>query len=179
MSPTNLCRLSESIYEHSNLPVHTPKYPIMKTASLLLLMTVVLFSACKNDIDNDPVCNVQAGTNMRFFEFEHVASGKTFVAWTNQDGLLAVVDQQLSLPLEQRTMHINGPIIRLSASCGDLNKGWSWIHKPNAWTLADASIELCDGSPQYVEDHLDEYVDVVGAYCPWSSRLKAEISSPF
>ncbi|HMQ60414.1 MAG TPA: hypothetical protein PKE06_07090 [Flavilitoribacter sp.] len=151
----------------------------MKTASLLFLMIVVLLSACKNDIDIDPICNLEAGPSMRFFEFEHVASGKTFIAWTNQDGLLAVVDQQLSLPLEQRTMHINGPIIRLSAGCGDLNRGWRWVHKPNAWTLADVSIELCDGNPQYVEDHLDEYVDVVGAYCPWSSRLKAEISSPF
>ncbi len=151
----------------------------MKTNHLMLLfLGLALFAACKTDDDNNPVCNLQASAGSRFFEFEHVSSGKTFIAWTNQDGLLAVIDQQLALPVEQRGMHINGPVIRLAESCGDLNRGWSWIHQPNAWTLSDLSIELCDGSPQYVEDNLDEYIDVVGAYCPWGSRVKAEIQSP-
>jgi hypothetical protein len=37
--------------------------------------------------------------------------------------------------------------------------------------MADATIELCDGSPSYVEANLTEYVEVVRRYCPWGATL--------
>jgi hypothetical protein len=34
-----------------------------------------------------------------------------------------------------------------------------------------AAIELCDGCPQMVEDDLDYWVETVGRFCPWSTRV--------
>ncbi len=39
--------------------------------------------------------------------------------------------------------------------------------------MAEVTIELCDGTPSYVEAHLDEWIEQVGRYCPWSARLVA------
>lgn len=32
-------------------------------------------------------------------------------------------------------------------------------------------VEVCDGRPNYLDEHVDEFVDVVGRYCPWHARL--------
>ena len=149
----------------------------MKTYHLLLILFPILFSACKRE-DNTPACTLEASSDTRFFEFEHTSSGKTFIAWTNETSILESIDAQLALPVNQRAMHINGPIARLPEGCENLNRDWSWYHKPNEWTLTDFSIELCDGDPQYVEENLDEYIRI-GGYCPWGSRVLQEISNPF
>ena len=53
--------------------------------------------------------------------------------------------------------------------------GVNWRHE---WhledvELADFTIELCDGTATYVDEHLDEWIRDVGRYCPWSARLVA------
>ena len=37
--------------------------------------------------------------------------------------------------------------------------------------IACPTIELCDGRPSMVEDSLDEWIDVVGRFCPWGASL--------
>lgn len=37
--------------------------------------------------------------------------------------------------------------------------------------MVEAAIEVCDGTPSFVEDEVDYFVDTVGRYCPWSARL--------
>jgi hypothetical protein len=39
--------------------------------------------------------------------------------------------------------------------------------------MADVSIEVCDGKPSYVQENLDEWLDTVGNYCPWASKVVA------
>jgi RTX calcium-binding nonapeptide repeat (4 copies) len=51
------------------------------------------------------------------------------------------------------------------------NAPFSWHLDPRDTAQAEMTIELCDARPSYVEDHRDEFVDVVGAYCPWGARL--------
>jgi hypothetical protein len=63
----------------------------------------------------------------------------------------------------------------------DYNPGWSFHINPDTISFFDFAIEVCDASPSYVEDHLDEACGAFlpGCYwCPWSSRLKEEITSP-
>ncbi len=61
------------------------------------------------------------------------------------------------------------------------NTQWSFHLDPNSVHFAENAIEVCDAGIQYVQDHLSE---VGGAFlpdnrwCPWSSRLVAEISIP-
>jgi hypothetical protein len=51
------------------------------------------------------------------------------------------------------------------------NKPWSWHIDSQDITMAEVTIELCDGIPSYVEAHLDDWIATVGYFCPWSARL--------
>ena len=62
----------------------------------------------------------------------------------------------------------NGPIV---AGDGGFNAPWTWHLVPESVRMVDASIELCDGSPSYVESHRAEYF--ASGYCPWAARVFA------
>jgi hypothetical protein len=64
----------------------------------------------------------------------------------------------------------NGRILRGSGA-GRHNAPYSWHLDPTDVEMADATIELCDGSPSYVEANITEYVEVIGRYCPWGATL--------
>lgn len=68
-------------------------------------------------------------------------------------------------------MHITGKLVR---GDGGFNQPWSWHLDPASVSMAEISIEVCDGRPSYVEESLDEWLATVGdAYCPWGSRVVA------
>lgn len=64
----------------------------------------------------------------------------------------------------------NGRMLRGSGA-GNHNAPYTWHLDPTDIMMADATIELCDGAPSYVEAHLAEFVDVIGRYCPWGAQL--------
>ncbi len=64
----------------------------------------------------------------------------------------------------------NGRILRGSGA-GAHNAPRAWHLDPVDIDIADATIELCDGSLAYVDANLTEYVEVVKRYCPWGARL--------
>jgi hypothetical protein len=39
--------------------------------------------------------------------------------------------------------------------------------------MAEITIEVCDGTPDYVDENVDEFVDVVKRYCSWGAELTA------
>lgn len=51
------------------------------------------------------------------------------------------------------------------------NLPWSWHIDPDDMAMAEATIELCDATPSYIEAHLDEWLNTVVRFCPWSARL--------
>lgn len=145
----------------------------MKKLFFISLCFSLLIVACKKD-PTDPECSIQIGTQDRLFEFKHDSTGDTFLAWTNNAATILQVETQLALPEAQRNQHINGKILRLPEGC-TVNQKWSWYFAPEEWVLADLSIEICDGNPQYVEENLNEYVNNVGSFCPWGSIVLREI----
>lgn len=48
---------------------------------------------------------------------------------------------------------------------------WSWHLDPEDIHMAEATMELCDGAPHFVEEEIDYFVDTVGRYCPWNAEL--------
>ncbi|MFW5926093.1 MAG: hypothetical protein ACOCV4_07985 [Myxococcota bacterium] len=54
----------------------------------------------------------------------------------------------------------------------DCDPQWSWHVQPDDALWADATIELCDGCPSYLEDNLDDWIDQVGNYCPWAAEVE-------
>ncbi|WP_315819213.1 hypothetical protein [Paraflavitalea speifideaquila] len=69
----------------------------------------------------------------------------SFVVATSDPALLIQVDEQLKLPVAQRS-HING---RIEAGNGGYNKNgsysFSWHFDENDWRFANLSVELYDG----------------------------------
>jgi hypothetical protein len=81
------------------------------------------------------------------------------------------IDQVIALWNGQSTANIpSGRVIKGQAV---YNKPWSWHIDPEDIAMAEATIELCDGVPSYVEAHLDDWIANVGYFCPWSAELVA------
>lgn len=64
---------------------------------------------------------------------------------------------------------------RLAAGDDGVNEPWSWHLVPGTVGFAEVAIELCDGKPSFVEAELDYWLNTVQTYCPWSSRIVAEL----
>ena len=149
----------------------------MKTYYFLALIGLLISTAAceKNEVEKD--CELEVAPGTRFFEFGHRGSDVTFYAWTTNEAVIQNVEAQLALPEADRLQHINGEIAELPEGC-NWNKQWSWYFPPAGWNLSEVSIEVCDGNPQYVEDNLQDYLDI-DRYCPWSSYVLREVDQPF
>jgi alkylglycerol monooxygenase len=62
------------------------------------------------------------------------------------------------------------PIGPLLTGDGGFNAPWSWHFDPDRARMTELAIEVCDGTPSYVDEHL---ADFVSGYCPWSARVVA------
>ena len=61
---------------------------------------------------------------------------------------------------------------------GTLLDGDGGVNAPHAWhlenvTIADMTIELCDGTPAMIDADLDTWLTSVGSFCPWSAVVIA------
>ncbi len=63
----------------------------------------------------------------------------------------------------------------LAAGDGGFNGPYSWHLIPASFQTPDVAIEVCDGVPSYVEEHLQEWLEKIGTYCPWSARISARL----
>lgn len=64
--------------------------------------------------------------------------------------------------------HPNG---RIAPGDGGFNAPWSWHFVADSVRMVDASVEVCDGTPRYVESHRADYL--LSGYCPWGARIVA------
>jgi hypothetical protein len=50
---------------------------------------------------------------------------------------------------------------------------WSWHFKPDSVRMADVTIEVCDATPTYIEEHMDEWFrgEKEARWCGWSAKL--------
>ena len=62
------------------------------------------------------------------------------------------------------------PIGPLRRGNGGFNTPWSWHLDPAETRVTEIAIEVCDGRPTYVEEHVAEFP----SYCPWGARVVAE-----
>jgi len=139
-------------------------HKIFNFATLFLLLFIIM--ACGTENDDGP----------RFYRFTHQSDdiNYTIVAKTSNPQVIAKAEQELQKPFDERRLHINGVIER---GRKEYNPDWSWHFIENEWDLVELSTEVCDGRPGFVEDDLDFWVDQVGRFCPWSSRIESEINS--
>lgn len=131
------------------------------------LFLLLGLSGCSNSTSSEQ--------DTRYYEFRHEddPSDYTMVAATSDPGVIAKVEQELQKPLDERNMHINGDIARGNKA---YNAQWSWYFIPDEWDLVEVSVEVCDGRPGMVEENINYWVDQVGYFCPWSSRVVREVT---
>ena len=60
---------------------------------------------------------------------------------------------------------------RVAPGDGGFNGPWLWHLVPGTIEVVDAAIELCDGTPSYLEAHRDEWIRTVHNYCPWGAKV--------
>lgn len=82
-----------------------------------------------------------------------------------------VVAQARALLASGQATTMNGEIAR---GHGGFNNGYSWHLRSATVEFMDATIEVCDGLPSFVEEHVDYFVDTVQHYCPWGVLVISE-----
>ena len=61
------------------------------------------------------------------------------------------------------------PLGQIQPGNSGINQPWSWSYIPDSVRMVDNAIEVCDGRPSYVNEHISEYMTV--GYCPWGARV--------
>lgn len=114
------------------------------------------------------------GAETATFEFVHGEGpdAPKYLATTSDPAVISDARRELGKPLALRSLHIAGQIERTS---GKDNVPWHWRFVSGKWKLAAISMEVCDGQPLYVDQHLDNWIASVKSYCPWASRVSREI----
>ena len=87
---------------------------------------------------------------------------------TNPD----TIDELLRLQQGESQANIPNGLLKRGPGKGLHNAPWSWHLDPEKTSMAEFTIEVCDGIPEFVEEDLDYWLNSVGQYCPWSAQLK-------
>ena len=109
-------------------------------------------------------CGGGTGANRARAEFVVDVAGERFVLAVTDPDTIALARANLG------GRNNRFPIGPLRAGHGGFNQPWSWHLDPAETRLTEAAIEVCDGRPSYVEEHLADYP----SYCPWGARIVSE-----
>jgi len=126
-------------------------------SALFLILLFLTLSACdSNSMETDeptvPVYVIQV-------------IDQTFRVQISDSTVAAEADQLLQSGEEK---NIAGP---LRTGDGDFNAPYNWHIAPDSIHFADATIEVCDGTPSMLEEDLDYWLNTVKAYCPWGVKV--------
>ncbi len=125
-----------------------------------------LLFACGPQPTATPVADPLAGGVLATFD----VVGEQFKVWVTNP---VTVQQLLDLQAGQSQANIPNGRIFAGPGAGAHNVPYGWHLDPVEIEMAEMTIELCDGTPSFVEDELDYFVTTVQRYCPWSARLVA------
>ncbi len=81
------------------------------------------------------------------------------------------IQQVLDLRDGKSNANIPNGALRRNSGLDNHNAPWSWHVDPEEIEMAEATIEVCSGLPSFIENDIDEWVDNVGHFCPWSATL--------
>ncbi|MGQ0539400.1 MAG: BP74-related protein [Gemmatimonadaceae bacterium] len=98
----------------------------------------------------------------------------TFVVRVGSEQFMVrVTDQATFEKMSARMQSGQAGVImgRVARGSGGFNQPWSWHLLPETIQVPDVAIELCDGTPSYLEAHRDEWINTVRNYCPWGAKV--------
>jgi len=136
-----------------------------------LILVPIVFPGC--DDEKNPQ-SVSEGTWFLFGMRSDTTGSEDFIAITADDEVIALADEQLSLPVSERLLHIHGMV---TFGNGGHNLDWRWHFVPSEWQLVEESTELCDTNPHAVRDWLESMPDTITSIpiCPLHSYVKSKV----
>lgn len=107
-----------------------------------------------------------AGGVLATFEVE----GERFKVWVTNP---VAIDALFALDEGSATASIPNGRLHSGTGTGRHNAPWHWYLDPNDIEIVDATTEVCDATPSYVEANRRDFIRSVGRYCPWTAELVA------
>ena len=89
-----------------------------------------------------------------------------FVVFVASPDEIRQMREQTRKPQSKRKLIVSGIV----AGKRTYNRDWRFSMDPNTIVVGDVFIEVCDGRPQYVQRHLDEWRG--DRWCPWGGYVK-------
>jgi hypothetical protein len=86
---------------------------------------------------------------------------------TNPD----TIEQLYALQRGESAANIPNGLLLPGPGKGLHNAPWSWHLDPQETEMAEFTIEVCDGTPEFVEEELEYWLGSVKRYCPWNAEL--------
>jgi hypothetical protein len=123
---------------------------VTRVLSVASLVVIVLFAGCSNPTEPADAA-----------DFVVSVSGERFVLRLTDAATIQLAEDN-RLGRNQKF-----PLGPLRQGNGGFNAPWNWHFDPAETRFVDLAIELCDGRPSYVEEHLGDYP----TYCPWGAKV--------
>ncbi|HEV2756735.1 MAG TPA: hypothetical protein VG318_13275 [Actinomycetota bacterium] len=101
----------------------------------------------------------------RFFTLGFEGRDASFVVFVNERKPIKLMRAEANA--EDKTLIVSGKI----RGERRYNRDWSYSMGPGSIVLGEVFIEVCDGSPRYVERHKKDWLGK--RWCPWSSYVAA------
>jgi hypothetical protein len=99
----------------------------------------------------------------RYFTLGFEGRDATFVVFVNE--AKPIRKMKAEAEAEDKTLIVSGKV----RGATRYNSPWSYSMGPGSIVLGEVFLEVCDGSPGYVERHRDEWLGK--RWCPWSSYV--------
>jgi hypothetical protein len=140
---------------------------------ILILLGLLWLSACAVPLPAPtpapaptavPTANPLQGGVLATFEL----NDQTFKVWVRN---LEAIQALYQLEAGGSSANIPNGKILPGPGQGDHNAPYTWHLDPDEIDMAEFTVEVCDAEPDYVQENVDEFVNVVGRYCPWSATL--------
>ncbi len=124
--------------------------------ALSVLFALLFFAGCGDELPTEPLG--------AYFTVD--VEGERFKMFVTETETLRLARENL----QGKNQHF--PIGTIQFGHAGYNQPWSWSLVPATIRMTEAAIEVCDGLPSYVNEHVGEYVRV--GYCPWGAKIVAE-----
>lgn len=95
-------------------------------------------------------------------------NGEQFRVWVTNE---QTIEDILALEAGESDAAIPSGTIHHGPGAFTHNVPWSWHLDPEDVEMVEAAIGLCNATLSAVEANVDEFVDIIGSYCPWSAQL--------
>ena len=155
-----LCRLSE-------LRACLPSFEKKLSRLVPYALAIIIMCSCASAPTPGPVPTPGgelSGGLLATFEVD----GEIFHVWVTNP---KTIDDLKALASDTNKASVpTGPILPGSGS-GDHNAPWSWHFDPVEMEMAEKASKECDQRPSYLEQNLQELLEMVGRYCPSGAAL--------